>query len=230
MITTYGKKHKQNCQCCACKSVRGELFGKNNSAYIDGRTTEIYYCIDCGKRISCSSGFYGEGRCLSCSNSKKNKGRVFTEEHKKQLKYIRKGEKLSLATRKKISQAKLQLFKNKKFKNEVIKRLLNTKKNKINISEKKLQRILYNTLPKEYKFVGNGKLVLDGLCPDFINCNGQKKIIELYGDYWHNLPSYKERDKRRIKTYAKYGYKTLIIWEHELENLTKVENKLKGLI
>jgi len=48
--------------------------GKNNTTYIDGRTTKNYYCIDCGKEISYTSGFYGKGRCKSCANkNRKNK-------------------------------------------------------------------------------------------------------------------------------------------------------------
>lgn len=96
----------------------------------------------------------------------------------------------------------------------------------LNKSEKLLNKVLLKILPREYKYIGNGKIFIDGLCPDFINSNGQKKIIELYGTYWHNKVETKKRDKRRLKTYAKYGYKTLIIWEHELKNLEKVKEKI----
>ena len=96
-----------------------------------------------------------------------------------------------------------------------------------NQPEKLLIKLLKKLLPKEYKFVGDGKLIVDGFNPDFINCNGQKKIIEFYGDYWHNKPKSKKRDKRRKIAYKKLGYKTLIIWEKELKNLNKVTNKIK---
>jgi len=95
-----------------------------------------------------------------------------------------------------------------------------------NKTEQLLDKFIKLTLPKEYKFVGNGKVIIDGFNPDFININGKKKIIELYGDYWHNLPGYMERDKRRLKSYKKYGYKTLIIWEHELKEPEKVIAKV----
>lgn len=81
-------------------------------------------------------------------------------------------------------------------------------------------------MPKEYKFTGDGGIILGGFNPDFINCNGQKKIIELYGDYWHNKKELISRDKRRLKTYKKYGYKLLIIWEHELKDPEKVISKI----
>jgi len=40
--------------------------GINSPSYKDGRTNKIYYCIDCGKKISMNSGCYGKGRCNSC--------------------------------------------------------------------------------------------------------------------------------------------------------------------
>ena len=96
-----------------------------------------------------------------------------------------------------------------------------------NRCEKSLNKLLNKLLPKQYRFVGNGKVIIDGFNPDFIGRNGQKKIIELYGDYWHNLKSWRERDKRRIKAYTRYGYKTLIIWEHELKDLDKLRIRVK---
>lgn len=88
-----------------------------------------------------------------------------------------------------------------------------------------IDKLLNTLLPNKYKFVGDGTVIFDGLNPDFINIKA-KKIIEFYGDYWHNQESYKIRDKRRLKTYKKYGYKTLIIWEHELKDLDKLNTKI----
>lgn len=53
--------------------------GKNNGAYKDGRTLRDYFC-SCGKKIT-----WQAKRCLSCSNSKNNKGRKFTLEHRNKL-------------------------------------------------------------------------------------------------------------------------------------------------
>ena len=41
--------------------------GKESPSYIDGRKNRKYFCIDCGCPISVISGFYGKGRCKSCS-------------------------------------------------------------------------------------------------------------------------------------------------------------------
>jgi len=106
---------------------------------------------------------------------------------------------------------------------KAIKKALKLKPNRPEIELSKILNILY---PNEYKFVGDGQIIIDGFNPDFINCNGQKKIIEHYGDYWHNKPGAKEKDLRRINTYTKHGYKTLIIWEHELEKIEEVKQRL----
>ena len=94
-----------------------------------------------------------------------------------------------------------------------------------NKPEKFLIKLLNKLLPNTYKFVGDGKLIVGGFCPDFVN-KENNKIIEMYGDYWHNRPDYKKRDKRRLIAYKNYNYQTLIIWEHELKNLSKVKNKI----
>lgn len=84
-----------------------------------------------------------------------------------------------------------------------------------------------------FNYVGNRSFWLKGqnhmYNPDFVD-KGRKQIIEVYGDYWHNRPDYKERDIERLKTYKQHGYKTLIIWQHELENLNTITNKISAFI
>jgi len=77
-----------------------------------------------------------------------------------------------------------------------------------------------------YKFVGDGQVVLGGKCPDFINYNGGKQIIELFGDYWHEP----EEEQERKEAFAQFGYETLIIWEHELKYEENLLRKLKSWI
>lgn len=117
-------------------------------------------------------------------------------------------------------------WQDRKYVTKVMRARLKALSIKPNKPEKRLNNLLQKILPKEYKYVGDWKFVIGRYNPDFVNCNGQKKIIELYGDYWHNLPSYKKRDKRRLVTYKKYGYKTLIIWQRELKDLGKVMKKI----
>lgn len=103
---------------------------------------------------------------------------------------------------------------------------------KPNKAEMELNDFLRRILPKEYKYVGSGEFILAGKCPDFTNVNGQKKLIELFGDYWHKGDDGEER----IELFRQYGYETLIIWEHELKDERKLKDKIlsfneeKGLI
>ena len=52
--------------------------------------------------------------------------------------------------------------------------------------------------------------------------NGQKKCIELYGNYWHK----NDNPQDRIDLFKQFGYDTLIIWEHELKDIEKVKNRI----
>jgi G:T-mismatch repair DNA endonuclease (very short patch repair protein) len=84
------------------------------------------------------------------------------------------------------------------------------------------------------KYVGDGKVYFKGnthyFNPDFIN-EDSKCIIEIFGSYWHNIPNAKIKDKERLITYQKHGYKTLVLWEHELYDkqliIKRIEEFLK---
>jgi len=100
---------------------------------------------------------------------------------------------------------------------------------KPNKTEIKLYQLLQKIYPNEYKFVGDGNVTIDGLIPDFINSNGQKKIIELFGTYWHREGvDYRRTEKGRREVFMKYGYKLLVIWEDELKNKESVIKKIRA--
>jgi G:T-mismatch repair DNA endonuclease (very short patch repair protein) len=96
--------------------------------------------------------------------------------------------------------------------------------------ELQLLGILNKYHPGEWEFVGNGKVILNGLNPDFVNVNGKKQIIELFGGYWHKPenPNYtiQYSEDYRIKEFAKLGFKTLVIWDKELKNEVALVSKI----
>lgn len=94
-----------------------------------------------------------------------------------------------------------------------------------NKSEIFLEKMLKKILPKEYKYVGQGDFFIKRYNPDFINVNGQKKIIELFGDRWHKEPERIKRDKKKLKIYKEFGYDCLVIWGHEL-NDSDLKNRI----
>lgn len=118
-----------------------------------------------------------------------------------------------------------KVWQNPEFREKTIKAIFAGHSISPNNPETLLIKLLNNILPKVYTFVGDGKLIVGGFCPDFVN-KDNNKIIEFYGDYWHNKPDWSKRDKRRIIAYKKAGYKTLIVWEKELENIDKVKENI----
>jgi G:T-mismatch repair DNA endonuclease (very short patch repair protein) len=161
------------------------------------------------------------------------KNRYYTEETRAKLSASHRGEKNAMfgKTHTAEARAKISLARRQRVgwhhSPETIRKIMKyAKPNKV---ERKLINILDTNWPNRWKFVGNGQVVLGGLCPDFINCNGKKQIIELFGDYWHNrdnMPWY-QTELGKMMAFSQYGYKTLVIWEHELKDEDKVISKIK---
>lgn len=91
--------------------------------------------------------------------------------------------------------------------------------------------ILNSVYPGDWKFVGDGQVIIGGLNPDIININGKKLIIEIFGDYWHKqiVKPYRVNIER-IAVYAKYGYRTLVIWEHEIKDTLTLTERIRAFI
>jgi len=94
------------------------------------------------------------------------------------------------------------------------------KPNKLELS---LEKFLNELQPNEWKYVGDGQLIIGGKCPDFVNINGQKKIIELWGSYWHEG----QNPEDRMKVFEPFGYKTLVVWESELKDMNILKNRIE---
>ncbi len=133
------------------------------------------------------------------------------------------GKKHSKETKKIISIIQKERW--KKNREKFSKIVINNLKIRPTKPEKLTKSLLRKLNLKSYRYIGDRKVGVGGFYPDFINKNNNK-IIEVYGDYWHTREQWMERDKRRLKAYKKHGYKTLIIWEHELKDLDYVAGKL----
>ena len=102
-----------------------------------------------------------------------------------------------------------------------------------NKPEKKMIELLGNFFPGEYEYTGDGKLVISGLVPDFVNEAG-KKIIEVFGEPFHDPQNtflkeipYIRTEWGRIKIFAKKGYATLIVWTKEFRDMKELERKVR---
>lgn len=87
--------------------------------------------------------------------------------------------------------------------------------------EREILKLLNCLFPEDWKYVGDGDLVISGKNPDFVN-EKRKLIIEAWGAYWHKG----QNPKDRIAVFKPYGYKTLIIWDYELKNISGVIKRI----
>lgn len=100
--------------------------------------------------------------------------------------------------------------------------------------ERQLIDILSRYFP-EFEYNGDGRLgvTLGGLIPDFINVNGKKDLIEVFGDYYHSPEvigdDWRRSELGKIMIYNSLGWKCLVIWQHELKELSEqqIVHKIK---
>lgn len=98
---------------------------------------------------------------------------------------------------------------------DVVRKWIKSNNLKPNKKEKFLFEFLSENFPNNFDLNTKGDfLIIDGKIPDFVDLKN-KKIIELFGDYWHRNDT--EQDiNRRKKIFKNHGFDTLIIWESEL--------------
>lgn len=157
--------------------------------------------------------------------SKSHKGNKPTEETRKKLSKIGKGRICSEETRRKISEAQ----KGREFTKEHREKLRESRKHSKH--GKTAPEIRFEEICKKYnlpfKYVGDYSLWIGSkkgkkLNPDFIETNGKKQIVEIMGRYWHSPllnPRVKESANLyyRQKHYRRYGWKSIFIWDTDLE-------------
>jgi very-short-patch-repair endonuclease len=147
-------------------------------------------------------------RCLSIS--KAFTGRKLTTKHKLNISKAMIGkntEKKSPEHIEKLTKNLIERWKDPKYA-KMMWEALNRRPNNL---EKEFNKLLQIICPGDFKYVGNGGLIIDGKCPDFTHVSNPK-LIEVFGDYWHK----DEDPQERIDFFKKHGYDTLIIWESEL--------------
>jgi len=171
------------------------------------------------KKIGRSTGFTAWNKGMSKANGDDLKyGVPCSEDKKRKIARSNTGHVCDAATKEKLSKVVKEWW---KIPGNARKCLVINSPNK---QEKKLNNLLEKMYPGEWKFVGNGEVIIDGKCPDFININGQKKIIELYGEWWHKP----DEEQRRKDFFKRYGYETLVIWVRQLMDDGVAKSMIKG--
>jgi G:T-mismatch repair DNA endonuclease (very short patch repair protein) len=253
-IKKLSEEHKRNISLSLKKHKQTEEHKRNVSLALKGRklTKETREKLSKTrkrlfkeKKLIPSSPWLGKKQPLKMiekriSKLRNRKRKPFTEKWRTNMSLSHIGKKLSKEQRDKIGRSnrkpslKKKISQKEKWKNkEYREKQLNSIFHGLTLKPNKPERIMIkiikeNNLP--FNYVGNGKIWFRGknhsFNPDFLSKN-PKHIIEVFGDYWHNLPKNKIRDKERLRTYFKYGYKTLVIWEYELKNQKEVLNKIR---
>lgn len=124
-------------------------------------------------------------------------------------------------------------WKNPEYRNKVTKAAMLGSHIKPNKPEVFIQSLLDKMYPNNYKYTGDGGVVIGGKCPDFYN-EENKRVILFHGIYWHlwkyqktNPNLTKEQvEQEDINHYRKYGYDILIIWEDEMADTNSMLAKI----
>jgi len=145
-------------------------------------------------------------------------GHKVSKEVRRRMSLAHLGLKVSRETREKIGIASKLNWQNPMYARRMIRSIVKGNFTRPTRPEERIINIIedYN-LPFTYN--GNrGDFIIAGRCPDFVSNNGLKCIIEIFGNYWHgnNFPS-KPSESQLTELYGKEEYKTLILWEEEIE-------------
>ena len=164
------------------------------------------------------------------------KGKKHTEKHKKKISKSlignqrRTGIPHTEKVKRNLSQASKRNWKNIDYVRKVMAGLHYTP----NKSELTVIRMIEeNALP--FRYVGDGEFIIDGKCPDFISTDGSKKVVEVFGEPWHD-PDESDKiyvdpertEEGRTKFLNEHEYDCLIIWHKELSDEKSVLDKLKA--
>lgn len=86
-----------------------------------------------------------------------------------------------------------------------------------------------------FTYTGNGAFWVEDINPDFVDSNGHKVAVDIFGDYWHT-PLFRRKALRpkfteaiRKETMKKYGWRLVIFWESELKLPDAKERIIKKL-
>lgn len=162
-------------------------------------------------------------------------GRRLSEEAKVKCRIARENQTFSQESIEKRGQSMSRNWQNMSAeeKNERIRQWIVAANRRPNKFETRIHELLEAMFPGEWAYVGDGSLLIDGLNPDLVNVNGKKQIIECFGDYWHGekkATKHTKTEEGRIEAFARFGYQTLVIWEHECDDIDKLQEKIFAFV
>lgn len=230
----YGRKHspesikkmKENHGPYQCGAGH-PMFGKTHTDEVKRRLSEAHKGVPLSEEHKAKIGIASKAVWANISDEKRKewggrisqgeKGKVMSIESRGKISRAQKGRRHSPKTE--FTSETMKARYQDPFYVEKMRKAWNIKPNK---AEVRMLQLLNDLYPGEWKYTGDFSFVIDGKCPDFVNCNGQKKIIEYWGDHWHKG----ENPQDRIDAFEPFGYETLVIWGHEMKDIESVIAKI----
>lgn len=178
------------------------------SCYIEARRSKMVKrpCKICGKTIRTSHSRIKDARGKYCSvecyrEAQRNK--TYEPHNKGKSLEETVGEQRALEVKKRLSSITKTYWK----KPDYVKKQMKARNARPNHQEK----FMVKCFPF-LQYVGDGALVIGGKCPDF-KVKDQKKLVELFGNYWHDI----DEEGERISHFKKYGWSCVVVWDSELK-------------
>lgn len=157
------------------------------------------------------------------------KGKLFTEEHKQKIRHSQK----KFWSR--LSKEEVQVRVKNSCGSDCA--ILNSRKSngqRPSRPESVVIEFLESHYPSDwvYNGYGNNGIIIGRRIPDFVNINGKKLVIEVFGEYWHNPEKFSDAwsESDAIAHYKKWGFNCLVLWEKEVYDKNCLENKVANFI
>ena len=213
--------------------------GKNNSMYGKHHSKGTKQKISNGVGKGEKNHFFGkpftEEHKQKISEANKNpseeKRKRMSEEKRKRMSEANRGEKNGMYGKHPSEKAKQKMsdIAKEHWQNpDYIKKVIDGWNRKPNTIEKTMNTILQKYLPGEFRYNENFDcgITIGGKIPDFVDINGRKIIIEVFGP-WHDKQfmkqcfdsevCYKRTEIGTKAIYLQFGFKCIVFWEKDLE-------------
>lgn len=148
-------------------------------------------------------------------------GKHLSEDSKKRMSKAHLGKTFSRETKQRMSNARKLLWQSPEYRAKIVPACLKSRR-PTDLEQRLINIIIKYGLP--YKYTGDGSFIIGRLNPDFVNVNGEKIAIEVFGGHWHQNkkgPLRTEEGRRAIL--KEYGWKLIVIWGDELKQIPEAE-------